>query len=383
MSAGPREDDADDMQSPDLTSSHDRRARVAAVLRRSAPQADDVLDRLARGGATALGVPVALASIVGSGHQHFVGCAGLREPWATRRSTPLSHSFCRHVVEAARPLVVADARTDALVRDNPAIDELGVRAYAGMPLAPGGDVMGAFCAIDHRPRQWTGRELAALEEMAAAAARILEDRLTPQPVGEAACAAGVHVLREVLAARDRATLRHCERVAALAGALAGAMGWPPHRRALLRDAALVHDVGKVGVPDAVLFGTGSLGAGEVGVVRRHAALGGRIAAGALTREQVSWVRGHHERWDGTGYPDGLRGERIPEGARIIAVADSWDAMTAGRPYASARSAYDALAECRRERGHQFDPAVVAVLEGVVATASEGSGHAVKSRKCAV
>ena len=94
----------------------------------------------------------------------------------------------------------------------------------------------------------------------------------------------------------------------------------------------MHDVGKIGVPDAVLFKAGPLTKTEYEQVVSHASLGAQIVSGALSEEQGTWVRGHHERWDGAGYPDGLAGDEIPEGARILALADSWDVMTVARNY---------------------------------------------------
>ena len=101
-------------------------------------------------------------------------------------------------------------------------------------------------------------------------------------------------------------------------------------------------------------------------MREHAELGARIVREALTPEQVSWVRGHHERWDGKGYPDALTAEECPEGARIMALADAWDVMTSDRIYTSGRlSADDALAECRVQSGSQFWPPAVEALASIV------------------
>ncbi|GAA4557689.1 GAF domain-containing SpoIIE family protein phosphatase [Pseudonocardia xishanensis] len=125
-----------------------------------------------------LGVPVALVSLVQTDLQVFPGMTGLPEPWATKRSTPLSHSFCKHVVQTAAPLVVADSREHPLVRDNLAIAELGAIAYAGMPLTDGeGHVLGSLCAIDTVPREWTDAELAHLRRIAAACSGELRLRL--------------------------------------------------------------------------------------------------------------------------------------------------------------------------------------------------------------
>jgi serine phosphatase RsbU (regulator of sigma subunit) len=123
-------------------------------------------------------VPVALVSLVTPHQQMFPGMAGLPEPWASRRSTPLSHSFCQHVVATAAPLVVDDARDHPLVRTNLAVAELGVIAYAGMPLTDeAGHVLGSLCAIDTRPRRWTPEQVEMLADLARACSAELRLRL--------------------------------------------------------------------------------------------------------------------------------------------------------------------------------------------------------------
>jgi diguanylate cyclase (GGDEF)-like protein len=133
------------------------------------------------------------------------------------------------------------------------------------------------------------------------------------------------------------------------------------RVALLEDAALVHDVGKIGVPDAVLLKPGRLTDDEYDQIKRHAALGAQMVEDLLLAEQVDWIRAHHERPDGRGYPARLTAAQIPDGAAILAVADAFDVMTATRIYSAARSREDALAECERLVGAQFAPEPVAAL----------------------
>jgi len=123
-----------------------------------------------------LDVPVALVSLVSAEEQVFPGAAGLAEPWASERSTPLSHSFCQHVVTSGAPFVVENANDDPLVADNLAVLELGVIAYAGVPLRRGDAVVGALCAIDHRPRRWTGEDLTRLAAHAEACSEELRRR---------------------------------------------------------------------------------------------------------------------------------------------------------------------------------------------------------------
>ncbi|HEY1568386.1 MAG TPA: GAF domain-containing protein [Solirubrobacteraceae bacterium] len=128
---------------------------------------EESFDRLTRLTSSVLNVPVALVSLVDSDRQFFKSCLGLPQPWAAQRQTPLSHSFCQHVVESRRPLVVSDAREHPLLRNNPAIRDLGIIAYAGAPLiSPNGQVLGTLCAIDHQPRHWTTEQVEILSNLA-------------------------------------------------------------------------------------------------------------------------------------------------------------------------------------------------------------------------
>ena len=175
----------------------------------------------------------------------------------------------------------------------------------------------------------------------------------------------LHTIRAIailVDASDAHRLRHSERVAGLAEAVAERLGWTPHRCALLREAALVHDAGKISVPEEVLRQQGPLDAQALDRLRHHAVVGAEIANRALTPEQASWVRGHHERWDGQGYPDALAGEAIPEGARILAVADAWEAMTSPRAWRPALPRERAVDEIRAGAGaHFWPPAATALL----------------------
>jgi two-component system cell cycle response regulator len=141
---------------------------------------------------------------------------------------------------------------------------------------------------------------------------------------------------------------------------------------------VLHDTGKLAIPESILNKPGPLTGDEWDFIRRHTVIGERVPALVpALRRAAALVRSSHERWDGTGYPDGLAGDQIPVGARIVAVADAFSAMTEDRPHAAARSVDDALAELLACSGTQFDPAVVAVFVSVqqgmlAAAASSGS-----------
>lgn len=171
----------------------------------------------------------------------------------------------------------------------------------------------------------------------------------------------ITALARAVDAKDATTQRHSERVGAVAAAIAGLLGWTAERRAKLHEAGLVHDVGKIGVPDSILRKTSPLTPAEADVMKTHAALGARIVQDVLSPEQALWVLHHHERWDGTGYPRGVAGDAIPEGAQILAVADAWDAMTANRHYRNSLAMEDVLEELRTGIGNQWSPRAVDAL----------------------
>ena len=140
--------------------------------------AEAAFDRFTRLVTRALGVPVSLVSLVSDDRQFFKSATGLAEPWASRRETPLSHSFCQHVVAGDAPLVVDDAHHDPRVADNAAVDELAVTAYAGVPVhGPDGLPIGSLCAIDATPRVWSEQDVALLQDLADALSQLIAMRV--------------------------------------------------------------------------------------------------------------------------------------------------------------------------------------------------------------
>ena len=166
-------------------------------------------------------------------------------------------------------------------------------------------------------------------------------------------------LSSALDVRDTETEGHARRVVRYMELIAEGLNVPAGQHATLRRGALLHDIGKIGVPDHILRKPGPLTENEWSTMKTHPDLGAKIIANVPFLEEVAVIiRAHHERWDGAGYPEGLTAEHIPLGARIFAVADSFDAMTSDRPYRRGRQLDEALEEIRRCAGTQFDPAVV-------------------------
>jgi len=182
-------------------------------------------------------------------------------------------------------------------------------------------------------------------------------------------------LVRALEARDEYTCHHSENVTRYAVGIAEQMALEGDEVAVIRRAAWVHDIGKIGVPDEVLRKVGPLDERQRRAMRNHALIGVHILEQLpFLERELPIVRHHHERWDGTGYPGGVAGHAIPLGARILAVADTFDALTSDRPYHTAVDVAEALRTLVEESGRQFDPAVVDALLAWVSSAGHRDGN---------
>ncbi|HEX4914706.1 MAG TPA: HD domain-containing phosphohydrolase [Vicinamibacterales bacterium] len=168
--------------------------------------------------------------------------------------------------------------------------------------------------------------------------------------------------------RDDDTGQHNQRVGDMSARLAEAIGWTREDAGLLRRAAALHDIGKIGIPDALLRKPAALTEGGLRVMRTHAAIGARILGGSqipLLQLAETVAISHHERWDGSGYPKGLKGDAIPVAGRIVAVVDAFDAITNARPYRPARSARVAIQVLREEYDRQLEGRLVDAFEQII------------------
>ena len=186
----------------------------------------------------------------------------------------------------------------------------------------------------------------------------------------------IAALAAAVEAKDENTKGHNMRVAELAVSIGREMGLPNNVLRVLARAGLLHDVGKIGIPDAVLSKPGPLDDGEWAMIKRHPELGVEILSRINTlRREADVVAAHHERMDGSGYPRGLRGTEIPIEARIIAVADTYDVLISDRPYRKARTGAESVRILREESGQHLDPAVVEALLRLVSEAGPGESQA--------
>jgi diguanylate cyclase (GGDEF)-like protein/putative nucleotidyltransferase with HDIG domain len=278
---------------------------------------------------------------------------------------PAAHSWCHAMVSGTAPQLVRDAATLPQAAEHPFVVATGIRAYAGVPVRRAdGTLFGSLCCLSREPQpQLDERDLRYLDVLARMVARRLDasEGAFADRRAEVEAAAG-QALLAALNARENYTAAHSEAVLELALDVAAELGIDADSATSVGQVALLHDIGKVGVPDAILQKQGRLTAPEWDVMREHPAIGAQIvdAIGSLSHLAPA-VRAEHERWDGQGYPDGLAGEAVPLASRICFVCDAWHAMTSDRPYRRALTPDQARAELEDHAGTQFCPTTVAAL----------------------
>jgi diguanylate cyclase (GGDEF)-like protein len=241
-----------------------------------------------------------------------------------------------------------------------------VGSYAAVALIRGGALIGLML-LRHRLPQFPLPSLRLAEVLAGETVTVL---LSQSGDGSRTAVAA---LAAAIDARDNYTMSHSEEVVGLAREVARRLGLSPSEVSKVRDGAMLHDVGKVAIPNEILFKAGPLTESEWEVMREHPAIGESILRRTPELAPIApLVRHEHERWDGDGYPDGLAGESIPIGSRIILACDAYNAMITERPYRQPMSAEAALSELRGNAGSQFDPRVVEALLAVLDAPADGA-----------
>jgi HD-GYP domain-containing protein (c-di-GMP phosphodiesterase class II) len=254
----------------------------------------------------------------------------------------------------------------------------GRRLTAAAPLMVEDEARGVLALSSVAPvRPFTPSQLELVAELADLAASALVER-DLRARAEAVLDAGVAILARAVDIRDDYTGRHSAEVGELARRVGRRLGLDDEESGMLEYAARLHDVGKLGVPDAILQKPGPLDEGEWEVMRRHPEWGAEMIAQVPGLENLATlVVAHHERWDGRGYPSGLAGERIPLASRVISACDAFEAMVSKRPYRAPLSIDEALGELTAGAGTQFDPEVVRAVKAEAAPEElpQGSGLA--------
>jgi HD-GYP domain-containing protein (c-di-GMP phosphodiesterase class II) len=267
-------------------------------------------------------------------------------------------------ITTGAPFLVDDYRKFSRPLSHEAAE--GLCAGGAAPIRCGNRVRGALTAGTTDPERRFGEpELEALRRLAELGSVALEQAQVRDQL-ETAVETGVDAMAAAIDMRDDYTGDHSHAVVKLARSVGERMGLREHALVELEFAARLHDVGKIGVPDAVLRKDGPLEGAEWAVMRKHPEWGAQMLARVPGLKRVSKIVLHaHERWDGDGYPDRLQSEEIPIESRIILACDAFDAMTSNRPYREAMQPWIAVSELREGAGGQFDPEVVDVLVGAL------------------
>jgi len=314
-----------------------------------------------------LGMDVAFVSECTDSKLVFRNLVGDAESfgWREDEGIPFDDTYCRLLMEGRLPNVIPDAESDGRVKGLDVTGEADIGSYVGVPIKfSDGRIYGTLCVLSHSPAP-------SLKERDAMFVRVLARMVADQIEREELElknwrlqieAVGVRALLAALEARDGYTGDHSAAVVELSASVTRSLGLSEEEVANVKQAAMLHDLGKIGIPDSILNKQGPLDEEEWRVMQKHPVIGERIVASIEDLAHlVPIIRAAHERWDGKGYPDGLSGEQIPLASRIVFACDAWHAMISDRPYRKALSSEAMIEELEKNAGQQFDPGVVQAL----------------------
>lgn len=281
----------------------------------------------------------------------------------------LASTYCQRMLEHRIPNSVPAVTDHAELAALPFTAQAQIGAYLGVPVRlTNGHIYGTLCAINHVPApHLADTDLGVMHSFAGLIANHIEhDVLDASTQRQTAELTGISALLSALTARDHYTGEHSETVVQLASAVSRRLGLNAEQVREVEQVALLHDIGKVGIPDSILQKRGPLTDHEWEVMHQHPTIGARILAGIpMFAHLATAVNAEHERFDGTGYPDGLQGRAIPLASRITFACDAYHAITSDRPYRQALTSETALSELRHGAATQFDPNVVDALTDVL------------------
>jgi putative nucleotidyltransferase with HDIG domain len=335
----------------------------------------DLYAALARSVVASLGVEACLVSLLDDDGEVLRDVAGSVVPPVQLNMIAEHYQLrefpvTKNVIETGDPIEIAISDPLAHATEKQFLRELNFSRVLMCPLAVDGKAIGiveAFRTEDRPFRDDDPQQVGLIVSFASSA----HSRIRLASELDLHYTMTIEALASALEARDPDTEAHTGRIKDLSGALAEAMHVAPDLRRAIRLGALLHDVGKIGIPDSILLKPGPLSNEEWEVMRNHPSIGVRMLREVeFLKPALPIIRHHHERWDGTGYPDGLRGEEIPLGARIVAVCDAFDAMTSDRPYRKAVSASEACKRLVDGSAEQWDPECALLLVDVLKSLGE-------------
>ncbi|MEW6608203.1 MAG: HD domain-containing phosphohydrolase [bacterium] len=291
---------------------------------------------------------------------------GLSNSYLKKGEIEVDASIENAVIKDKKPISVSNIKTDARIKNPEYALKEGIAAFLSAPLMVKDKILGVITIYSQKPYHYTEEEKEILITLASQSAIAIENASLFKTVKEGLLNT-TKSLAEAIDAKDAYTRGHCDRVAQFAVSVAQKLGVSESKLENIYIAALLHDVGKIGVSENILHKPGGLTRDEFETIKNHPLLSVKI----LSPISFPWdilpaVRQHHERIDGAGYPDGLAGDEISLEARIIEVTDAYEAMISDRPYRKALSEEDAIVELKRCSGRQFDPKIVNVFLKVLA-----------------
>ena len=286
---------------------------------------------------------------------------GLSEGYIQKGPIKIGESIAGRVIQEGRPIAVDDIRDDPRHAYTDYARMEGLCSLLSVPLSLKDRVIGVLNIYTDEPHSFNPHEINLFTSLASQAAIAIENARLFESLEEIYIEV-ITAMASAIDARDAYTHGHSQRVTEYAVAIAEGMGLSPAEVDIIRNASILHDVGKIGIKEDILKKPGRLTEEERREMEYHPFIGTKILQSVkLLAPVMPLVYHHHERFDGTGYPDGLRGEEIPYGARIIALADAFESMTSDRPYRKALPLEEAMAELRYGSGRQFDPRIVEIF----------------------
>ncbi|MEW6094901.1 MAG: HD domain-containing phosphohydrolase [bacterium] len=286
---------------------------------------------------------------------------GLSKEYLKKTEIKVGRSIVGRAVKQKKPMFVCNIEEDSRLEDPIRAKKEKIASLLSVPLIFQGRVLGTITIYSTQPHKYTSDEIALLSNLADQAAIAIEN-IRLFVLKKEGMISITQSLAETIEAKDSYTRGHCEQVASYSVAIASKLGLPKDRLNDIYLAGLFHDIGKIGVSESILLKPGVLTIEEFNDMKKHPTISVNILAPIdFSKEVLSTVHQHHERIDGKGYPVGISGEDITLGARIIEVADAYEAMTSDRPYRKALSKQDAIMELNRCAGMQFDPEIVEVF----------------------